>query len=159
MPDYTASNWLRFRRCGHLPCDPNSTAQFDSALNYLSALTIYFCEVSGPWCAVTPQEVRELHCDYNIWCRYTPTDAPVPITLHHLRALSMRHLFALGEFGGTQREEYSMFRHLHDVIVIAARGTRRSVFAKPKPWQFEKLPKPANVSWRGKGGDAVPLPM
>ena len=138
-PDYAASPWLRSLACGHVPGDPASPRQFAAAAAFLELITGYFSDISGPWCATTPQDIRDVHHDYLVWCARASggnpswSPPPVPFALQHLHALSLRRLFALSEAGGAQREEYPLFHHLHRAICAAAGYTSPSRVLEAAP--------------------------
>lgn len=131
-PDFAASGWLKFGACGSISDDPNTSSQFVSAYSFLTTITYHFTEIAGPWFATTPQEICEIHSDYLQWCDVLPKNgkihhdlAWVPFTLRNLAALSRRRMQAITEFGGTQREDYPIYAHLHNIILLAAYSARR----------------------------------
>jgi hypothetical protein len=126
-PDFAASNWLKFSGCCSMPGDPTSYQQFSTVYAFLTAITYHFTEVAGPWFAVTPQEIIEVHSDYLRWCNAITqfgdsysAPKPIPFSLQNLAALSHRRMQALEQFGGTEREDYPIYSHLHKIITLAA---------------------------------------
>ena len=122
QPDFMTSHWLRFSGVKPIPGDPETAAQFTATHTCLTTITNYLAYIAGPWFAVTPEEIADVHREFIEWSeRYNQTSRETgegllttDISLHHLWALSERRLNALEEFGGEGREEYPIFFHFHN---------------------------------------------